>query len=185
MISAIIALLGSSAFGSIIGGVFGILNKRNDLEVKKLDLQQEQSRWAHDVVMREKDLQMLAAEAAARKDVAIVEADGAIEAARMVAIGQAHAADTLTASELNAAGKWRGLLVGIHGLNRVVRPLLTLIVCGTALYINWLLLDAVVVAWPAMDSTQRYDLGVQAFAWLTGQASAVIGYWFVSRGSSK
>lgn len=185
MISAIIALLGSSAFGSIIGGVFGILNKRNDLEVKRLDLLQEEKRWAHDVAMRDKDLQLMVAEAQAKKEVAVVESDGAIETARMVAIGQAHAADTLSAQELQAAGKWRGLLVGIHGLNKLVRPVLTLIVCGAALYLNWLLLDALVKAWPDLDKTQRFDLGVQAFAWLTGQASAVIGYWFVSRGSSK
>lgn len=185
MISAILAVLGSSAFGSVIGGVFGVLNKRNDLEVKKLDLNQEQARWGHDLAMRDKDLAMLSAEAAAKKDVAIVEADGSIETARMVAIGQSHAADALNAEELRAAGNWRGVLVGINGLNRIVRPALTLIVCGAALYLNWLLLSALVQTWPELDKGQRFELGTQAFAWLTGQASAVLGYWFVSRGSSR
>jgi hypothetical protein len=36
-----------------------------------------------------------------------------------------------------------------------------------------------------MESQQRLDLLLQAFGWVSGQASAAISYWMVSRGATK
>ena len=36
----------------------------------------------------------------------------------------------------------------------------------------------------ALPTTMQFEAAMQAFAWITGQASAVLGYWFVSRGGA-
>lgn len=177
MISAILALLGSSAVGSLIGGVFAFLNRRADIEAKRVD-------HAHDLAMRQIDIELAKAEAAGKLQVAIVEADGAADVARLQAIGAAQAADTLSAELLKAAGRWRWALVLTDGLRRLIRPVSTIALVGGALWVNWLLIDHLTGSWPELDKMQRFDAGMQAFAWVTGQASMVLGYWFISRGGA-
>lgn len=178
MISAILALLGSSAVGSIIGGVFAFLNRKADIEAKRLD-------HGHELELRRADMELARLEADGRLQVAVVEADGAAEAARMQAIGQAHMADALDAQAIKAAGKTGGLLLVLTDVfRRLIRPVITVALVGAALYLNWLLIDRLVMMWPGLHRDQQFDAGMQAFAWITGQASAVLGYWFVSRGGA-
>ena len=184
-ISALLSFLGSSFVGSLTGGLFAWLNKKSDIDLKRIDLAHEKDRWAHDLVLRDKDLEYAKVEADGRKEVAIVEGDSAVETARMVAIGQSHEADRLDADTLKAAGKYRWMLVMGGAARACIRPLLTVIIAGAALYLNWLLIDRLTAAWPTLTQAQQYEMGMQAFAWVTGQASAVIGYWFVSRGTGK
>lgn len=185
MISAILSLLGSSAVGSILGGIFAFLNRKADLQVKQMELAHETARWAHDLAVKDKDLEFAKAEAAGRKDVAIVEGEATIEAARFTAIAAANQADRVTADDLNAAGRWRWMLVAAATFNRLIRPAATVILTTVALYLNGLLIGKLIDTWPGLTQAQQYDAAMQAFAWITGQAGAALGYWFVSRGSSK
>lgn len=185
MISAILSLLGSSAVGSILGGIFAFLNRKADLEVKRMELQHETARWQHDLAVKDKDLEYARAEAQGRKDVAMIEGEADMETARFAAIGAAHQADRVTAEELQAAGKMRWMLVLASLVNKLIRPAATVILASAAVYLNMLLIEKMVNSWPTLTPTQQYDAAMQAFAWITGQAGAVLGYWFVSRGSSK
>jgi hypothetical protein len=103
----------------------------------------------------------------------------------MTAIGQAHAADNLDAETVKSAGGWAWLLILTDVYRRLIRPNLTLVLVGMALYLNWLLVELLGAGWGTLSKQQQYEAAMQAFAWITGQASAVIGYWFVSRGQSK
>ena len=185
MITALLTLLGSSAFGSIIGGLMAFMNKKADVDVKRLELEHETRRWAHDLLVKDKDLEYAKMEAAGRKDVAIIEGDAAMETARFVAIGQSHTADVITAAEYDAAGKLRWMLVLGSAMRAWIRPLMTVVLAGAAIYLNFVLIGKLTDIWPILDRQQQYDMGVQAFAWVTGQAAACISYWFVSRGNSK
>ena len=79
-----------------------------------------------------------------------------------------------------------GLAVAISFLlNKVIRPVLTIVLCFVALKVNWLVLDFFTAGWSAFTLEQKYDAGMQALAWVMGQASAVIGYWFMSRGAKR
>lgn len=184
LLSGIMTLLGSSAFGTIIGGVFAFLNRKTDLEAKKLDLAHEAARWGHEATLRDKDIALAQAEAQAKKDVAIIEADGAFDVARMSAIGQAQANDKITSDEIKAAGNLGWLMVLADVFNRLIRPVATVIVAGAAVYLNWLLVGALVERWPDLTQAQRLEMAMYALSWICGQGSAVLGYWFVSRGSS-
>jgi len=185
MLSAILSILGSSAVGSLLGGVMAWLNKKTDLEAKRLDQEHEQRRWGHDLAIREKDIEYAKTEAQGRKDVAIVEAEGGIESARFVAIAAANEADKLDGATLAAAGKWGALLVVADALRRLIRPVVTVILVSSTLYINWLLIERFIDVFPGLGADRQFEMGMWAIAWVSGQASAVISYWFVSRGQVK
>jgi hypothetical protein len=185
MIAGILSILGSSTIGSLLGGIFAWLNRKADIAAKALELAHEKDKWAHDAAMKAADLEYAKQEAQAKKDVAIIETDGSIEVARMSAIAAAQAADKVDAAEITAAGKLGWLLVIASAVTKLVRPCATVILTTAALYLNYLLIDRLVHNWPALTTTQQYEAAMQAFAWITGQGSAVLGYWFVARGSSK
>ena len=185
MIAALLSLLGSSAVGSIVGGIFAFLNKKTDLDTKRLELEHETKRWVHDLALRDKDMDMARLEAQGKMDVAVIEGDAAMEAARFVAIGQSHAADRISADEIRAAGKWGWMLAVGSAMRAWIRPIATVVLVGAAVYLNWLLIDKLTAGWAALTAAQQYESAMQAFAWITGQASAVLGYWFVSRGTGK
>lgn len=185
MIAGILSILGSSAVGSLLGGIFAFLNRKADLDMKKLDLAHEVSKWAHDLAIRDKDIAYAREEAAGKKEVAIIEADSAIEAARMKTLASAYEADRISADELKAAGKWSWMLVWVGVMIKAVRPVITIFLAGTAIYINMLLVGKLTESWSELTQLQQYDAALQAFSWVTGQAAAVLAYWFVSRGSSK
>lgn len=185
MIAAILSLLGSSAVGSLIGGVFAFLNRKTDVQVKQIELAHEKDKWAHELAVRESDLLIAREEAQGRKEVAIIDGDATVDAARMNAIAKAQAADKVTAEEIKSAGWWGWTLVLASVFNKLIRPTLTVALACAALYINWLVIDMLVKNWPNMSQAQQYDAGMQAFAWVTAQASMAFGYWFVSRGSGK
>lgn len=178
MIAAILAILGSSTVGTLIGGVFAFLNRKADIEAKRLDNE-------HALALRRADLEIAQAEAHGKLQVAVVETDGAIESARMVAIGQANAADALAADQIKAAGRWGGLLLVLTDvLRRIIRPGITIALVGAALALNWMLIERLAITWPTLTPAQQLDAAMQAFAWITGQASMVLGYWFISRGAA-
>lgn len=184
--SVLLALLGSSGFGSILGGLFAWLNRKNELEAKRMDLAQEQAKWAHDQAMRAADLEMVKAEAAGRKDVAIVEGEASVEAARMAALSAAYASDKLDAEEVKAAGWWSWALVLADAYRRFIRPGATTALLAGALYIEYLVIERWLASdWSALPVDMRFQAGQAAVAWVTCQAAASLNYWFVSRGSSK
>lgn len=183
--TGILSLLGSSAVGSIIGGVSAYFNKKQEFQFKELELAQEVRKWAHDLLVKDKDLEYAKIELQGKKEIAIIEGDSAVDAARMAAIAVSHTQEKLEAEELKAAGKWKWLLVFANAATKFVRPMLTVALTGSAIYINLLLISFFTEGWKMMTDVQRYESGIQAFSWVTGQAAAIIAYWFVSRGNSK
>ena len=184
MIAAILSLLGSSAVGSLIGGMFAFFNRKADLQLKQIELAHEESRWVHDMNLRKADLEIAQAEANAKVQVAVLETDAQVDSARMVAIGQAQIGDRVSAEEIKEAGGLGWIMVLVSAFNRLIRPGLTLILALAALYVNWMMIDKLVTQWPTLSPERQYDAGMQAFAWVTAQASVAFGYWFVARGSS-
>ena len=126
----ILELIGSSVFGTALGGLFAWLNKRTELEAKRLDQAHEEKQWVAQreerIELRKVDLQIVQSEAQGAKDVAVQEGESRIEAARMAAMASAQAADNVTAEHLQAAGGWRGFLVLVATVNKLIRPVATL-----------------------------------------------------------
>lgn len=184
MISALLTLLGSSAFGSIIGGVFAWLNRRTDMEAKRLDQAHEVASWSHQLQVRQADLEIARAEAQGRKEVAIVEGEATIEAARFGAIAAANKADDISADEIKAAGRWRWALVLASAYRKSLRSILTTAVGGAAVVINLVIAWQFLDAWADLNQDARRELIAQALAWISGQAATMFTYWFVARGNA-
>jgi hypothetical protein len=174
MISAILSILGSSFMGTLLGGAFAFLNKKQEtaLELAKL---------THELNLRDKDIALATAEAQGRAAVAFEQAEGA----RFAAIGQSHAADATSGEQLKEAGFWRFLLVWAETYRKLMRPLITTALLGAALWANYIVFTYLESAWPTIGATGQLDLVLQAFGWVSGQASACVAYWMVSRGAPK
>lgn len=186
MLTALLAFLGSSGFGSLLGGLMGWLNRRVDVDVKRLEMDHEKARWDHERAMRAADLEQVKAEAAGRREVAVVEGEASVESARMAALAAAYASDKLDAEEVKAAGWWSWTLVLSDAFRRVIRPAVTVALLTVTLYLDVLLVDRWQrTDWASLTPQQRYDLMATVFAWIGAQTSAAVSYWFVARGSSK
>lgn len=180
----ILALLGSGAVGSIIGGVFAFLNRKEAAKAKVIENEHEQKRWEHNLKEREADLKIVQAEAGGRFQVAQAEAEGVAEAARFTALTEAHKGDAVGSDEIKAAGKLGWLFVLVSAFAKIIRPAMTVALVGAALYVNWLLIEKLGFVWGDLTTDQQISTGMQAFSWVTAQGSVVISYWFVSRGNS-
>ena len=186
MITLLLTFLGSSGFGSILGGIIGFLNRKVDLQQKALDLAHEKDKWAHELELRQADLDQVKAEAAGKREVAVVEGESSIETARMVALTAAQAADRLEADELKAAGWWGWALVLPDALRRLIRPVTTVVLLAITLYIDSLLIDKLTgTDWASIPAADRLQIAKEALSWISGQTAAVLGFWFVSRGGTK
>jgi hypothetical protein len=86
----LIKLLSSAGFGTIFGGVMGLFNRKADLEVKKLDLQDASDQRTHELAMRDKDAAIMAQEWAARTQVAQIEAGATVEKAGFDALAKSY-----------------------------------------------------------------------------------------------
>ena len=179
-----LAALLSPLLGSAVGGFFAWLKGNQDLEGKRIDNAARVANNAHEMSLRDKDIELAKAEAAGRRDVAIIEGEATIESARYGAIAQVEQAEQVTADEIKAAGWWSWLLVMVSAMRKSVRPVLTYAMVGSALYLNAEVLSYFMKDWSSLTSDQRFNAGMQAFGWVTTQASGIITYWFFTRKSS-
>jgi hypothetical protein len=171
----------SPLLGSALGGLFAWLKGNQDLQSKRQDQEFEIKKQSHELALRDKDIEVAKAEAQGRKDVAIVEGEAIIESARFKAIADVDKADQVTADEIKAAGWWGWLLVIVSAMRKSVRPLLTYVMIGSALAINFKVLKYFLADWDGLEADQQYEAGMQSVAWVLTQASGIITYWFMTR----
>lgn len=174
MIAGLISLLSSSALGVILGHLFGWLNRREDARIKLFELEHQAKRWAHELLLRDKDRELMQAEFAARAQIASIEVEGEIAHAEAEALAAAHAADKATYGG--------GLVDVVRGF---VRPVLTGLLVVGALYVNFILLRLLTETWPTLTQGEKLKLMLLALEWLFFQAGSAIGFWFGSRGQPR
>jgi len=185
MLTALMTLLGSSTVGSLLGGVFAWLNRKEDTQVRKNDQEHEVKKWAHDLLVKDKDLEYARVEAESKKQIAFIEAEAVMEGARLKAITEANKEDSLTAEEIAAAGSWKWALVLASAYRKSMRSVLTTLVGGAAILVNVTLVVQFRDSWGSLTAAQQMDLMIQALSWVSAQASMMFGYWFVARGTAE
>lgn len=188
MLEILSGLLGSSAVGGLVGGVLAIFNRRLDIKAKSQEYaflaSQQSAQQAHERGLRKDDLEIAQAEAAGRRDVAIVEGDARESAARMDALASAHAASALTEGQLREAGAFGrvALVVADVLLLKPVRPLATAVLTAMALWLSYELIGQLRAdGWATLSPDQKLSTATTALNWCFGQASAALSYWFLSR----
>lgn len=167
IVVVIAKLLGSNAVGSMIGWVGGLMNRKVDLEAKRLDLADRDKDRAHEQAMRRIDLEVMAAEAASKERVASIEAEGKVQTSAWDALAESYRQEAAT-----PAGSF----------SKAIRPLLTLLfgLAGLA--------QAAAVFWfvfainrTPLNPTQLNQLALYSIEWVFFQGGLVVGWWFANR----
>lgn len=170
----LLTFLGSSVMGTFLGGVFALLNKKQEIGL-------EMSRLTHAQSMRDKDIQLAKEEI---RGITMVAGEHT-EAARFIAIGKTAEADKLDPELLKQAGWWRWLFVLVEAYRKAMRPLVTTLVLAAALISSYIIFTHLDVTWVTLTSKEKTDLVLQTMAWVFGQSSAAVSYWLVARGTPR
>jgi hypothetical protein len=163
MLGIILSLLGSTGFGTVFGGVMGLLNRKTDLKYKRLELEDRDKQRAHELKQREVDLKIMAQEANAKIQVA--EMEGSFKA-----IEKSYEFATPEKGSKMAT------------FSAFVRPFISLsyfvvssIIVGVILYY------AFSVTGITFTPEQWYALTMFALEWLFFMASTAIGWFYAMR----
>lgn len=161
MISAILSLLASPLIGSIFGSLFGVWNRKLDIEQRSLDR-------AHELALRDKDMEQARIEAEGKLQIAIQEGDARVESARMAALAAAYQS-------------MAGQNDFIDKVSRGVRPIATYVLMAGAMTVNGVFLWMLRELWPTLAVGQRTDLVIAGVGWVLTQASGSMSFWFAQR----
>lgn len=167
IVAVIAKLLGSNAVGSMIGWVGGLMNRKVDLEAKRLDLDDREKGRAHEQALRRIDLEVMAAEAASKERVASIETEGKVHTAAWDALAESYKQEAAT-----PAGTF----------SKAIRPLLTLLfgLAGLA-QAGVVLWFAFVIHENSLDTAQINQLVLYSIEWVFFQGGLVVGWWFANR----
>ena len=162
MITSILALLTSGTFGSLLGLVGGYLNRKIDLQIKKLDQE-------HELKLKDKDLEFMKAEYEQKTRVATIETEGAIEVAGYNAMTASYG--FAEPDSTTFVGK----------LSQAVRPLLTFCFFIFACYIYYTISQKISISVISGENMEK--ILITLIEWFLFQAGVCIGWWFANRPS--
>lgn len=166
----LIKLLSSAGFGTIFGGIMGIVNRKADLAVKALDLKDAADQRAHELAMRDKDAAIMAQEWAARTKVADIEAGAVVDKAAYDALAKSY-----DFAKPAAGGK-------MEAFSAFIRPFISLMYfIVTSIGSAWILYYAFAVKQITLTPDQWYELVMYVIAWVAFMAGATIGWWYAMR----
>ena len=157
----ILEVLGSAGFGSIIGGLFGWLGKRQENDLIKAKQQHE--------------LNMVKAKTDATVAIAEINMEQAKQAGELMVAQIAE-------QSFRESQKPSGALM--EGAKAIMRPLITL----AMLYQTYMIFSALesltggLASLPAQDKSELFKILVLM---ITGLTATVVSWWFASRGSKQ
>jgi hypothetical protein len=158
-----IKLLGSAGFGTIFGGVMGLLNRREDARLKKMD-------HDHELAMRDKDAAIMAQEWAARTKVAEIEGEAKAEEA-----GYAAMAKSYEFGKPSPGGKMEAFSAFMRPFMSGGYFIFSTVGCG------WILYYALAVVKVEFTPAQWFEITMFVMAWFFFMAGASIGWWYAMR----
>ena len=163
MLELILGVLGSGGFGSIVGLVGGFLNRKIDIENKKLDLADKKDERQFNLDYLEKESQL-------KIQVTEVEANKEIEVAGYGAMEKSFSFAVPTAKD--------GV---IDKISKLVRPILTTFFFVFSVYIFYQINEAVKAAGLTLEPVQLFKAWIMVIEWALFQAGVCIGWWFAMR----
>jgi hypothetical protein len=170
LILMIIKLLSSAGFGTMFGGVMGLFNRRADLEVKKLDIEDAKNQREHELAMRDKDAEIMTREWNGRLQVAQAEGEAKTDVAAFDALAKSY-----DFARPAAGGK-------MEAFNAFVRPFVSLsYFIVTSAGSAWILYYAFMVRNITLSPEQWFDLVMYVIAWIAFMAGATIGWYYAMR----
>lgn len=175
----------TSAFGGGLTGLIGgAVQKVFEFKTKKLEIEANKEKYAHEVNMKKADAEIMAQEWAARTKVADIEATSRIEVEDSKAFAESLKTEDKNyldyLDKLNTAQDW--LFVILEFIRGSIRPFLTLYLCGvtTLIYVKATKLMNADVILPGM----AYDLMTNIINTILYVTTTCILWWFGTRNST-
>jgi hypothetical protein len=131
-----LGLITSAFGGGLTGLIGGAVDKVFTYKTKKLEIEQNRERFAHEVNMRKADAEIMAQEWASRTKVAEIETAAKVDVADAGAFAASFNEPIRYAENVTEKQNW--LMVGLDVMRGVIRPGLTLYLCilTTLLYLK-------------------------------------------------
>ena len=163
ILAGLAKLLGSTGFGTVFGGVMGYVNRKADLQIKKLELE-------HELKMRAADAEIMKQEWAARTKVAEVEGEAKVEAEAFSALARSYDfARPASGSKMESFSSF-------------VRPFISLCYFLVSSFgAGFIVYYAFMVVQVKLTVEQWHGLVMFVIDWIAFMASATIGWWFAMR----
>lgn len=161
-----LSFFASGGLGAIVGAVGGLANRWLDLKAKAMEIADRANQRAHELALRDKDLEALKVETTGKMEVATLEAAAKSEQAGFDALRASYAHDS-------SFGNTKTDI-----LRKLVRPVITLFFMGIVAYVNYHILLVLKVA-----QTLGKEEVMEILRWTLFEASVVIGWWFAQRPS--
>jgi len=177
MLSAILAILGSGSFGSIIGLVGGLLNRKVDLQAKEMEYKDRQAKREHDLKTKTAEREMMQAEYNMRLQVSDKENEGKqIDADKEIEVAgySAQSESFKFAAPTSADG-------GVDRLSKAIRPILTILAVTFTAYIYYTINELMRQYQVAPDPAIVVKMWVMVIEWAVFQSGVIIGWWFAMR----
>jgi hypothetical protein len=158
-----IKLLASSGFGTVFGGILGFLNRKTDIQFKKLEMEDNEKARQHELKQREVDAKIMREEYQGKIQVA--EMEGSFKAIeKSYDFGQPE------------KGTWGAKF------NAFVRPFITLCYfVFTSFGAAWVLWYAFEIVQVEFTIEQWHELVNFIIDWVAFMAGTCIGWYFACR----
>lgn len=170
LFAGLIKLLGSAGFGTVFGGAMGWFNRRADLDVKKLELEDRDRQRAHELEQRKLDAAILEREYAARIQVATIEGVSQVDQASYQALAKSY----------DFAPPQRGSKM--ESFSTFVRPFISIayFVVSTV-GAGYVVHRVFHVEHLTFSPEQWFELVHFVISWMAFMAGTTVGWWFAAR----
>lgn len=180
-----LGLITSAFGGGLTGLIGGAVQKVFEYKTKKLEIEMNRERFAHDVAMKKVDAEIMAQEWAARTKVADIEATAKIEVADSAAFAESLKTEDKNyldyLDKLNSKQDW--FFVILEFVRGSIRPFLTVYLCGvtTLVYLKATKLLNADIILPGM----AYDLLTNIINTVLYVTTTCVLWWFGTRNSER
>jgi hypothetical protein len=163
MLTILLSLLSSSGFGSIVGLVGGMINR-------KFDLQDKNAERTFELAKMDKEAIQMEAEWKHKTVVAGIEADAVIESSAYKAMEKSYDF-AVTTSEDGIVDK----------ISKMIRPLITICFFFFTIYVFYKINSMMVELKVTPDPEDVISIWKSSIEWILFQAGVSIGWWFAMR----
>ena len=179
-----LGLITSAFGGGLTGLIGGAVDKVFTYKTKKLEIEQNRERYAHEVNMRKADAEIMAQEWAARTKVAEVEGATKIEVEDAKAFATSLTTDDKNyldyLDKLNPKQDW--FFVVLEFVRGSIRPGLTLYLCVLTTLLYW---KASKLVPSVIDPLQAVDMVSSIVNTILYLTTTCVLWWFGTRNSGK
>lgn len=181
-----LSLFGSLISGGVLGGLTGILGTwlkgRADAKMKKLDIEADKDRMAHELKVKEADQAIMKEEWSGRTKVATVEASGAEAVADAKAFEKSYEASLQYSKGLEPTKGQAWALVLLDLLRGLIRPGLTIYLIAITTMIYFQAEKLMGGDLPPEQAAEIVNKVIGTVLYLT---TTCLTWWFGTRNSQK